>query len=618
MKVENRGGGSVAELLLAMPAAQAQHVALVRAAVMGKGKAKGAAKTSLAAAPAAVEGGTANVSFWALALPEPLAPGEKLSVEALVAITGALEPFPAEIGQSDNQFVLFRDGHYALSPYPSERQSTLLRLPSARVESFTPLPPNNNAGKELTFGPYDNVPPLAHSPLTVHYEHDRPFAVAEDVVREIEVSHWGNVYVQEDYSFVHAGARHKGVFSRFEYQSRPHMSGVSSLRGLRARLPPSAHSIYYRDEIGNISTSLVRYHVENTELELSPRYPLLGGWRAKFTIGYSVPLEEFVSRALGGQRVLRATFSTPFEDVVVNNLVVKVVLPEGCWDINAEAPYEAEQKMEVPPSSLRLLQCWRQLRVMSPSLWGLASSKCCISCDEHRLVLLTLPYTTARMQTKYTYLDTVGRPVVVLQKRNLVPEHSEDFQVFYRFNPLAQLVEPLLLVAAFFTFFLASMAYVRCDFTIAKSSTSYQAKLQREAMMDAMQRLQKVMAVRLSITERLEASLRDLVRTGDVAAAKASRKLLEASLKDTAKDVKSVTDVLEASPRAAHVLPRVQTLVAKEREKQDKVLQKHIATSDAFERKLPRKEIDQRVAPLQEKVLSLTLEVRELLQNIEA
>eukprot|EP00850_Spirogloea_muscicola_P006245 SM000029S10540 [mRNA] locus=s29:725330:728234:+ [translate_table: standard] len=566
MKVENRGGASVAELLLAMPAAQAQHVALVRAAVMGKGKAKGAAKTSLAAAPATVEGAAANVSFWALALPEPLAPGEKLSVEALVAITGVLEPFPAEIGQSDSQLVLFRDGHYALSPYPSERQSTLLRLPSAHVESFTPLPPHNNAGKELTFGPYDKVPPLAHSPLTVHYEHDLPFAVAEDVVREIEVSHWGNVYVQEDYSFVHAGARHRGVFSRFEYQSRPHMSGVSSLRGLRARLPPSAHSIYFRDEIGNISSSLVRYHVENTELELSPRYPLLGGWRAKFTIGYSVPLEEFVSRAPGGQRVLRATFSTPFEDVVVNNLVVKVVLPEGCWDINAEAPYEAEQKME----------------------------------------------------TKYTYLDTIGRPVVVLHKRNLVPEHSEDFQVFYRFNPLAQLVEPLLLVAAFFTFFLASMAYVRCDFTIAKSSTSYQAKLQREEMMDAMQRLQKVMAVRLSFTERLEASLRDLVRTGDVAAAKASRKLLESSLKDTAKDVKSVTDVLEASPRAAHVLPRVQTLVAKEREKQDKVLQKHIATSDAFERKLPRKEIDQRIAPLQEKVLSLTLEVRELLQNIEA
>lgn len=33
------------------------------------------------------------------------------------------------------------------------------------------------------------------------------------------------------------------------------MKGVSSFRHLVARLPPRAHSVYYRDEIGNISTS---------------------------------------------------------------------------------------------------------------------------------------------------------------------------------------------------------------------------------------------------------------------------------------------------------------------------------------------------------------------------
>jgi hypothetical protein len=33
------------------------------------------------------------------------------------------------------------------------------------------------------------------------------------------------------------------------------------------------------------------------------------------------------------------------------------------------------------------------------------------------------------LQTKYSYLDIVGRTVVVLEKKNVVPEHNSPFQV---------------------------------------------------------------------------------------------------------------------------------------------------------------------------------------------
>lgn len=42
---------------------------------------------------------------------------------------------------------------------------------------------------------------------------------------------------------------------RLDYQARPYVRGASAFRRLVARLPPRAHSVYYRDEIGNISTS---------------------------------------------------------------------------------------------------------------------------------------------------------------------------------------------------------------------------------------------------------------------------------------------------------------------------------------------------------------------------
>lgn len=44
-------------------------------------------------------------------------------------------------------------------------------------------------------------------------------------------------------------------YCRLDYQARPQVRGASAFRHLVAKLPPRAHSVYYRDEIGNISTS---------------------------------------------------------------------------------------------------------------------------------------------------------------------------------------------------------------------------------------------------------------------------------------------------------------------------------------------------------------------------
>ena len=54
---------------------------------------------------------------------------------------------------------------------------------------------------------------------------------------------------------------------------------MPSIREFRATLPAAARSMYFRDEIGNISTSHARFGLANTEVELRPRYPLFGGWK---------------------------------------------------------------------------------------------------------------------------------------------------------------------------------------------------------------------------------------------------------------------------------------------------------------------------------------------------
>ena len=52
-------------------------------------------------------------------------------------------------------------------------------------------------------------------------------------------------------------------------------------------------------------------------------------------------------------------------------------------------------------------------------------------CLPHRDVVLKTPYDVEEDERTlhFTYLDTVGRPVIQFRKNNLVEEHIEDFEV---------------------------------------------------------------------------------------------------------------------------------------------------------------------------------------------
>ena len=58
-----------------------------------------------------------------------------------------------------------------------------------------------------------------------------------------------------------------------------------------------------------------------------------------------------------------------------------------------------------------------------------------------------LPGVELSWGVKHTYLDTSGRPVVVLRKQHVVPDHDVQLRVSYAFPSLSVLHEPLLLVA---------------------------------------------------------------------------------------------------------------------------------------------------------------------------
>ena len=210
--------------------------------------------------------------------------------------------------------------------------------------------------------------------------------------------------MEEIFEVKHAGATLLGGFSRFEHQMRRNTDTASFSR-LYAKLPKSASNIYYRDQIGNISTSDLYFEADKTAFEISTRFPIFGGWQTNFYIGYSIPTQSALFFESDTNRYkLKIDFFTIFEDVWVEELEIKVILPEGCNNVQVKVPYLHEKSNGV----------------------------------------------------RYTYLDSElngGRPVITIKAKNAVEEQDKQIEIFYSFNKYRMLVEPAFLVSCFFFFF---------------------------------------------------------------------------------------------------------------------------------------------------------------------
>ena len=187
-------------------------------------------------------------------------------------------PLPKKIGIFDPQLILFSDNIHYTSPYFTKGSFTTVRFPTSDIESYTkPVETNYDLkGKTLKYGPYADLSAYSIASFSVHYQNPSPLPYFTKVVREIEVSHWGNIAVNEWYTLVNRGAEIKGEFSRIDLNLRHRPSAVNAIKSLEAILPRSAWGLYYRDEVGNVSTSHARQHNSYVHLEINPRFPVMG------------------------------------------------------------------------------------------------------------------------------------------------------------------------------------------------------------------------------------------------------------------------------------------------------------------------------------------------------
>lgn len=507
---ENKGSSPIKHYYIALTGEEKNHLAFIGAGIAtDKDSDLKVAEVSVPAQK--------GYHHFRIELPTPLAAGKTLKLVVETTFSHLVTPHPTHITQAERQLALYQGNHYFLTPYVTESQVTRVSLPTPKLESFSKLKPVTHSDNLITYGPYEQIKPYTEDKLTVHYENNNPFLTITNLDRAIEVSHWGVISVEEVIDLRHTGAILKGSFSRYEYQRD--QNGVSSIKSFKTVLPASAMDVYYRDEIGNISTSHMRVLHDSVELDVRPRFPLFGGWKTHYILGYYVPTYEYLYNS-GDQYVLQMRFvDHVFDDSVVDKATVKIILPEGATDIKLRVPFPVKRLGD---------------------------------------------------QRHYTYLDTVGRPVIVLEKTNLVEQHIQDFQVHYTYKKLLMLQEPLLVVVVLYLLFLLVVIYVRLDFTISKDP-AHESKLQVGGLLEKAAATQDR---RADLYAQQDAALAKYKTSKDAAGFQATLKKINAEHKTLTQNLADcLAKLKQESTEAAEPVNELQRLDKQLREQ----FQQHVA-----------------------------------------
>ncbi|XP_060587846.1 dolichyl-diphosphooligosaccharide--protein glycosyltransferase subunit 1-like [Ruditapes philippinarum] len=429
--IENGGKSSTGYFLVPVDNSLKNYLSYFGASIKGDGDEK---PTPLTVAQTTVSG-QSDKQFWRVNFPKALETGKSITLNVNSVYAHALTPFPRQVTQAEKQYVVFTGNLYVFLPYKVKTQTTTVTTASSTIESYTKTKPVSQSESTITYGPYENKEAFSEAELRVHSENNTPFLTITSMERVIEVSHWGNIAVEEHIEIRHSGAELKGPFSRYDYQRQAEGASVKSFKTI---LPAAARDVYYRDEIGNISTSAMREMEDMVEVELRPRFPLFGGWKTKYTIGYNVPSYQYLFNS-GDNYALKMRFVDHiYDDVVIDQITFKIILPEGASKTELKTPFSVQK-------------------------------------GDNGL--------------HYTYLDTVGRPVIVAYKNNLVEEHIQDFELHYNFQKLRLLQEPLLVVGAFYLLFCLVIIYVRMDFSITKDEAK-ESKMRVASLVEEVQSAQ--------------------------------------------------------------------------------------------------------------------------------
>ena len=334
---------------------------------------------------------------------------------------------PKNIYIKEDQLELFIDTVNLISPYSVKSTTTTVILPSEKTEliKYTKLN-SNQSGEKLIYALSEKIPPFSSKKLYIHYKNNKPLMVFNYATKTFQVSHWGNIAVTEEYQIENIGAKLIGEFGRIDYDDG-RTGGKNAFKQLHAKLPLRAWGLWYRDEIGNVSTSNARRDMNDVDLLLTPRFPILGGWKSNYDIGYNLPTKFHVKTNNKGNYMVNLTFGMPFKNILARNYTVKIILPESADNIKVNLPIDAEYHIDY--------------------------------------------------DKEFGCLDLFGRKSIIIQLNNMYEVYNTNIFINYDYKWTMLFVKPIILIIYFLIIFTVLIISSRANISLARKD---EIKLKRE------------------------------------------------------------------------------------------------------------------------------------------
>ena len=147
------------------------------------------------------------------------------------------------------------ESKYYLSTYFTKSSKLVFKVTQNNIH-YTSEKPSESNSERVVYGPYKNIEPVKFQQIQIFFTYPFPLPKFTKATRDIYVSHWGQISVDEYFNLFNEDAGINGQFSRIDYM--PHINpnhGQNAINSMGISLPSYIHGLYYYDYIGNISSS---------------------------------------------------------------------------------------------------------------------------------------------------------------------------------------------------------------------------------------------------------------------------------------------------------------------------------------------------------------------------
>lgn len=345
---------------------------------------------------------------------KPISPGNDERFTLVQSYVKRLKPFPATNKIKEVPKARIVDDAYYQSLYYTKKMKTTFELGEhATALKATEIEQGEIRGRSIRYGTYKDVPALKSHPVYIHITHDAPIPVFTSVKREITLSHWNSVKVEEEYRLINDVAVLDGEFGRLDYNP---FQTKYALSNLNCELPIEATDLYYVDEIGNITTSRAfrDFGDGHVKFILEPRFPIVGGWKTYWRQGYNLPQESYIKKTSNqNEYEFEITFSHPFDGIAAEEFEFSITFPEGAYDA---------------------------------------------------VVNIDLKIDGSSNENVFKYLDLKGRDKFIINKRNVAEQyHNVPVKVVYKLSQADHYMKPALLVFYIFIALFTLQLISRCS-----------------------------------------------------------------------------------------------------------------------------------------------------------